>query len=86
MTHIPKLYETAEAAREPEVSENLAPLTAARTEARAEVTGRRRKVAAVVAAILLAPIVVKGAINSYGYGYHPDQNTAAHTAGHNTSP
>jgi hypothetical protein len=35
---------------------------------------RRRRVAAAITGLILAPIVVKAGIESYGYGYHPDQN------------
>ena len=78
MTRIPKLHETAAEAREPEVSENLAPLAEARAETRARLTQRRRWVAGAVMGLILVPTIVKGAIDSYGYGYHPDKNLAAH--------
>jgi hypothetical protein len=35
---------------------------------------RRRRVAAAITGLILAPIVIKAGIESYGYGYHPDQN------------
>ncbi len=78
MTRIPKLYESAEEAREPEVSDNLAPLIEARAEDRADLTHRRRKIAAVVTGLILAPIAVKAGIDSYGYGYHASQSSVAH--------
>jgi len=79
MTRIPKLYETAAEAREPDVSDNLAPMQADRAENLQKRQERRRRLAIAGAAILLTPILVKAGIESYDYGYHP-QNQPAHQA------
>lgn len=79
-TRLPRLDETPAQAREDQVADNLEPLTVSRIEDRAELTARRRKVAGIVAGIVLAPIVTFAAINSYGYGYHDTtKNIPTHT-------
>lgn len=79
MTRIPKLYETPAEAREPDVSDRLASMRAGRTENLRSRQERRRRLAIAGAALLLTPILVKAGIESYDYGYHP-QNHPAHQA------
>jgi len=82
MTRIPKLYETPAEAREPNVADNLEPLRASRKESRDKLTRRRRRVAGILAAIALTPVLVKGFIDSYHYGYHPSKGGITHVDSH----